>query len=898
MKRRYIWTVFLFSFLFSLLPAHHARAATPLYEYRQQKILSNGVRYELNRQMTDAGMLDVHVLTVSLGGNPYIDVEPVDSRKELGLKEPASALLSAAGAIAGTNGDFFGMSGTHSAPFGPMTVDGNLKSASAGNTDANGQEFATFILDNDNNPLMSYFKTEMHFYNNMAENIQVGTYNKVGLELNWPVIIDRKYLSSTNDLDARFSDLTKVVVAGNEITYISSPGEIVEIPEDGFVLIIPAALTDTYRPRLAVGNFAQLMMTNNLGIDFGTIKASIGGGGLILSNGQTVHDQGVVIANRQPRTAIGVSADKRNLILMAVDGRSHSIGATHEEMAELLLKYGASDAMHLDGGGSTTMVLQDPDSGGYSVANTVSDGAERRIINALGVFDRSPVGEMRELAIYLPQENTFVGAPVGVAVYGLDEFKHRVELPPGGSWSMRAQNINGGESGMWDGGAYIPTMQGTHFIEAEYGAYQKSRILNAHQIAELRCGKPSVTTLEGLATDLSFTGISTDGTEIPADNAVKVSVVPPQLGTFTGGQFIAASAGSGYLACEVNGVFTYVPLSVGGYGLEVNVFSGGVPVSFEGYPAENVTGEAAPEQAGGRPVTRLNYSFKNSAATQAAYLNFAAPVPLPGAPVALRMRVMGDGSGNWLRGRVTDAEGTQFPIDFEQSVDFTGWQTVTAMLPPEAKHPLMIDRVYMVALTTDDTTARVMYFDYLEALYPPAQTAETPVGQKYTDPLRIYSPTPGSIDQTVYGVDGTAFPTIEVPVPAVNAYSVQKHGNVTVINMAAGGGGIYAADKYQWARFTEDIKNTVPDFVVIILDEDPDNFTRPKEAELLHLSLTEQIKMLNRKVFVVSASAGSAGSTVQVRDGVRYINLTRPAEGAAAVRFYVNGREIWYDIGR
>ena len=65
-----------------------------------------------------------------------------------------------------------------------------------------------------------------------------------------------------------------------------------------------------------------------------------------------------ITSGRQPRTAFGVSQDGTKAIIMVVDGRGDSIGATHQEMADLMRTYGAYDAMHLDGGGSSTMAVK------------------------------------------------------------------------------------------------------------------------------------------------------------------------------------------------------------------------------------------------------------------------------------------------------------------------------------------------------------------------------------------------------------------------------------------------------------------------------------------------------------------------------------------------------------
>ncbi|MFB6818904.1 phosphodiester glycosidase family protein [Streptomyces sp. NPDC056347] len=64
------------------------------------------------------------------------------------------------------------------------------------------------------------------------------------------------------------------------------------------------------------------------------------------------------LTRRHPRTLAGITGDG-TLLLVTVDGRDPgvSIGATLAEAAELMLSLGARDALNLDGGGSTTMVV-------------------------------------------------------------------------------------------------------------------------------------------------------------------------------------------------------------------------------------------------------------------------------------------------------------------------------------------------------------------------------------------------------------------------------------------------------------------------------------------------------------------------------------------------------------
>lgn len=98
------------------------------------------------------------------------------------------------------------------------------------------------------------------------------------------------------------------------------------------------------------------------------------------TNNGTMHDF-------HPRSAVGISRDGRYLILMTVDGRQpgYSEGASTAETAEWLRKLGAYNGLNLDGGGSTTLVIEGPQ-GSPVVLNRPSGKSERRVANHLGVF--------------------------------------------------------------------------------------------------------------------------------------------------------------------------------------------------------------------------------------------------------------------------------------------------------------------------------------------------------------------------------------------------------------------------------------------------------------------------------------------------------------------------------
>jgi len=94
-----------------------------------------------------------------------------------------------------------------------------------------------------------------------------------------------------------------------------------------------------------------------------------------------------------PRTAIGLNKNGRYVYLVVVDGRQpfYSDGATFAQLARLMIDQGAYVAMSLDGGGSSTLVMEG-ENGEPVILNSPIDhyipGRERPVANHLGVYVR------------------------------------------------------------------------------------------------------------------------------------------------------------------------------------------------------------------------------------------------------------------------------------------------------------------------------------------------------------------------------------------------------------------------------------------------------------------------------------------------------------------------------
>lgn len=85
---------------------------------------------------------------------------------------------------------------------------------------------------------------------------------------------------------------------------------------------------------------------------------------------------------RHPRTAVGYAPDLRRLWIVVVDGRqgSYSAGMSLPELTRLLVSLGATEALNLDGGGSSVMIA-----GSRTMSRPSADEGERAVANALAI---------------------------------------------------------------------------------------------------------------------------------------------------------------------------------------------------------------------------------------------------------------------------------------------------------------------------------------------------------------------------------------------------------------------------------------------------------------------------------------------------------------------------------
>jgi hypothetical protein len=120
------------------------------------------------------------------------------------------------------------------------------------------------------------------------------------------------------------------------------------------------------------------------------VMDAVGGQPQLLSNGQVVAPTGCgYLCEKQPRTGVGITAGGK-LLLVTVDGRQPqwSQGMTLVQFANEMKREGAVNALNLDGGGSTTMVVK-----GVKVNRPTDPSGERYVTSSLLVLPGKDTGE-------------------------------------------------------------------------------------------------------------------------------------------------------------------------------------------------------------------------------------------------------------------------------------------------------------------------------------------------------------------------------------------------------------------------------------------------------------------------------------------------------------------------
>lgn len=138
-------------------------------------------------------------------------------------------------------------------------------------------------------------------------------------------------------------------------------------------------------PSFCIGKKGKPVITDSLDLqdDSLDISTAVAGNTIILKDGKIDEQKN---QDTHPRTAVGISQDERYVYFLVIDGRQkgYSEGTTYKETAFWLRYYGAWHGLNLDGGGSTTLVMQDK-KGQPRIVNRPSGRRPRINGNSIGV---------------------------------------------------------------------------------------------------------------------------------------------------------------------------------------------------------------------------------------------------------------------------------------------------------------------------------------------------------------------------------------------------------------------------------------------------------------------------------------------------------------------------------
>lgn len=300
-----------------------------------------------------------------------------------------SQLAAGLGGLAAVNGDFFVDDDGQ-----PVRTTG--MHISAGEIVRVPHGLSAFALDREGRPLIGVFSFAAGIA--IGERVfPIGSFNR-GPGRNELALYNRFAAATADSVHAAFG-LRLQRIAGESVVNDTVVARVVQVRRRAWPLRLDedqwlvAAGRDVQGLDVAPGDTVRLF--SSLPPAATSLREAIGGGPRIVRDGgvsvedRAEHLSRQFAAGRYPRTALGHSRDGATVFMVTVDGRQpgYSVGMSLEELARFMCRglsafsrSGANvhQALNLDGGGSTTMVVQG------EVVNRPSDPTgESAVANAL-----------------------------------------------------------------------------------------------------------------------------------------------------------------------------------------------------------------------------------------------------------------------------------------------------------------------------------------------------------------------------------------------------------------------------------------------------------------------------------------------------------------------------------
>ena len=331
-----------------------------------RRMVEPGVIYGHQRRADVFGPNVVNFLEIDLTQNYEVKLALAQDR--IFGSEQVSSIAKRTGAIVAVNGAFFAGTGR---PLGLFMVDGQLMSEPYAKRTALGIGPQLALMD------------QVDLEATVTVWTEAGPVRALIHGLNRPRLQDELILYTNHHGTKTNTNAwgQEIVVSDGVVTQIQTGNS--TIPPDGFVLSAHG-LQREFLGKLEIGDPVEVSFQLHPAWDELGVDQIIGGGprlvrdGKLYITGEEERFQDDILVGRAPRTAIGITADQK-LLLVTINGRQPniSVGMTLSELGNLLIDLGAQQAMNLDGGGSTTMVVRN------LILNLPSDGKERPVGNAI-----------------------------------------------------------------------------------------------------------------------------------------------------------------------------------------------------------------------------------------------------------------------------------------------------------------------------------------------------------------------------------------------------------------------------------------------------------------------------------------------------------------------------------
>ena len=905
-----------------------------IYETSSSENIASGVVHEHILRFTNDGWWNINVTRVDLT-NPYVEIKGLINPDGIPKRSTVSNLVDTYNAVAAVNADYFNYQPVASS-LGPLINNGELISTSHFNF---AQALPTFFLDSNNNASITYLDNKMTALNNSkGTQAFIGAINKVDTYFSEVKLLN-KYWGDKSPGNTYRQDLTEILVVNGMVVDKRIGGDPFTIPttDNSYVLSVRTNALDSFE----IGDQVSLEISTTP--DVNDIKFAIGGGSIVLNNGQTTLTN-IINKGLEPRTGIGINRDSSEIILVTIDGRGSSfVGVSQEMLGAILRELGAYNGMNLDGGGSTTMAIKAKDQEKATVVNKPSEGSQRSIVNSVGVFSDAPVGKLSYIRISTDETKMFENTTRYFNVKGYDENHNPLALN-----EDRITFSTSGIEGSFEGNKFRASSSGNGKIIAKYnGKTSEIDIEVLGPVVDLETNNKEINIdTNSQYTFGDFYGKDKNGTKAKVYMDDIVFNILGNIGEIRDGSFYSVDQPTGgaisvYLGNSVENIL----VSVGSQAQFVSGFETLEGINPSSYP-DTVTANLSlsEDKYQGNYSLNLNYDFTQATNTRAAYINFTENdkpgITLEEKPQKLGLWVKGDGNGIWLRGTIRDASGKEHILDFIKSLSSSEWQYVTADIPKTVSYPITLERIYAVETDANKIPSGSILLDELTAYYPtPIGNLELPTPTVVEDELRtkqdldkngfsfVVTREPKGLEEivgldtisriksivsdsaiTVLLNDGSEDFKNELGnnsiVDTTNAYSVTKHTDTLFFNINSSNGGIRATDSSQWAKLINDLENRTETNFVLFLPTPifgSNGFKDTLEADLLHSKLVEA-KAKGKNVFVVY---GGNNTNSDLIDGVRYISLntnqitsSEDLKNIAVVEFVVNANKITYEINK